>query len=409
MRLWVKYLIGMVLGLIAAFAIPTDSVQAQTTLSFIVDLVVRFGRYAIIPVIFFSAMTSCYKLNESKQLFKTSAWTIGVIVVSSLVLVIIGVVSAVLIYLPRIPITIEKVSETPQLDIKSMLQAIFPYNGIQTLIDGTYMLPVLIFAGLAGYGAFCDKKGSSTTMAVVDSISRVCFKVMSFITELLSVGMIAIMFKWTADFIRLAKLSVYNPLFLLFFADFIIVTVVFYPVLVRIICKDRHPFRILYAGICSVLTAFFTGDSNLTLALNLRLGKENLGIRRRTNAYVQPMFSIFSRGGAALVESISFILILRSYSSLNITIQSVLWIGAMSFLLSFVLGNIPMGGPFFAITVMFTMYGGGFDAGYLLLKDAAPVICCFACAFDAVTALYGSYIVAYKTQTLEPREVSRFV
>ena len=409
MRLWVKYLIGIIIGIVASFLIPAGSVQAQSTLNFIVDLVIRFGRYAIVPVIFFSAIISTYKLNEEKLMFKTTIWTAGVIVVSSLVMVIIGIVSAVLIYLPRIPIRIEKVSETPQLNVQGMLQAIFPYNGVQTLIDGTFMLPVLIFAGLAGYGAFCEKKHSSTTIAVVDSVSRVCFRVMAFITELLSIGMIAIMFKWTTDFVRLAKLSDYNPLFILFFADLLIVAVVIYPIVIRILCHDRHPFRILYGGICSIFMAFFSGDTNATLALNLRLGKENLGIRRRTNAFVQPMFSIFSRGGAALVESICFILILRSYSSLNITFQSVLWIGAWSFLLSFVLGNIPMGGPFFAITVMFTMYGGGFDAGYLLLKDAAPIICCFAATFDAVTALFGSYIVAYKTNTLETREVSRYV
>ncbi len=409
MRLWVKYLIGIIVGIVAAFLIPADGLQTQSNLNFIVDLVIRFARYSIVPLVFFSAIISTYKLNEEKQLLKTSAWTIGTIVVTSLILVVIGILSAVLIYLPRIPITIEKVSETPQLSIKEILQSIFPYNGVQTLLDATYILPALVFAGLAGYGAFCEKKYSSTTIAVVDSVSRVCFRVMSFITELLSVGMIAIMFKWTVDFIRLAKLSVYNPLFLLFTADFLIVTLVIYPVLVRIICHDRHPFRILYGGICSVIMAFLSGDTNATLALNIRLGKENLGIRRRTNAYVQPMFSIFARGGAALVESISFILILRSYSSLNITFQSVLWIAAMSFLLSFVLGNIPQGGPFFAITVMFTLYGGGFDAGYLLLKDAAPLICSFAAAIDAVTALFGSYIVAYKTKTLEVKKISRFV
>lgn len=409
MKLWIKYLIGIVIGAIAAFLLPIDTKLAQTNLNFVVDLIVRFGRYAVLPVIFFSVIMAVFKLYEEKLMLKTTLWTVGTILFTSVLLVAVGILSATIIYLPRIPITIEKVNETPTLGLRTMLQQIFPYNGMQTLIDGAFILPGMIFAGLAGYGAWTDKKGSAQALTVIDSISHICYQVMSFITELISVGLIAIMFKWTVSFIHLSKLSVYNPLFLLFLCDLILVAVFIYPVLIRIICRERHPYRILYASISSFLVAFLSGDTNLTLGVNMRIGKENLGIRRRTNAIVMPLFSVFGRGGAALVESVCFILILRSYSSLNITLSSVLWISLMSFLLSFVLGNIPSGGPFFAITLMFNMYGGGFDAGYLLLKEAAPLICCFAAGFDAITALFGSYIVASKTGMLEKKEAARFI
>ena len=71
MRLWVKYLIGIIVGIIAAFLIPADGLQTQSNLNFIVDLVIRFARYSIVPLVFFSAIISTYKLNEEKQLLKT--------------------------------------------------------------------------------------------------------------------------------------------------------------------------------------------------------------------------------------------------------------------------------------------------------------------------------------------------
>ena len=170
-----------------------------------------------------------------------------------------------------------------------------------------------------------------------------------------------------------------------------------------------HPYRVLYASICPFLVAFFSGDTNLALALNLRHGKESLGIKRRINAFSFPLFSIFGRGGAALIQAAGFVLILRSYSSLGIPVLDVLWIAGVSFLLSFALAEIPLGGPFAAITSMCLLYGRGFESGYLLLKNAVPVICAYAAGIDALTAMFGSYIIAVKTKMIHHQELRKFI
>jgi len=409
MKVWIKYLIGITIGVAASFLIPVNTAQAQSLLDFIADLSIRFGRFCIIPLIVFSVSTAAFKLREKKLLLKSSLWTFGFIVVSSLSLVIIGLLSALLVRLPRIPITIEKVNSTQTLDIKALLSSIFPYSGFQSLLDGAFLLPATVLAFLAGAGAASDPIKSKAAMSFFDSMSHVCYKIMEFSMDLLAIGLIAISFKWTVDFVTIVKASVYNPLLMMFTVDLLIVAFIIYPVLIRVVCHDKHPFRVLYASVPSFMIAFFSGDSNVVLPVNIRHGKESLGIRRKINAVSFPLFSIFARGGAALTCSASFILILRSYSSLNINTSSVFWIGSMAFLLSFVLGNIPVRGPFFALTVMFNMYGAGFDAGYLLLKDAAPLICCFAAGIDAITAMVGSYIISVKTKNVERKEIKKFI
>ncbi len=84
MKLWLKYLIGIGVGLVLALILPPSSVQSQATLDFIVDLVIRVGRYTLVPVLFFSVAVSAFKLRDEKQLYRTTAWTLGVIVASSL-------------------------------------------------------------------------------------------------------------------------------------------------------------------------------------------------------------------------------------------------------------------------------------------------------------------------------------
>lgn len=409
MRIWLKYVIGIALGIIAAFALPLDSAQSQSILDFVVELVSRFGRYTLLPVMFFSVATAFFKLRDEKMMIRTGVWTAACIICSSILLVLLGLLSAVLIRLPRIPITVEKVSEVPVIDFRSFLSRLFPYSGFEALIDGAFLLPCFIFAGFAGAGAASDKVASKQAVTLFDSLSKVSYIVMSFFTELLSVGMIAISCRWMLNLIAATKAGVYTPLIILLTVDLLLVAFVIYPLILHFLCHDLHPYHILYASICPFIVAFFSGDTNLTLPLNIRHGKESLGIRRRISATTYPLFSIFARGGAALVETVCFIVILRSYSSLGVSIADAFWITGISLVFSFILGAIPSGGPFVAVTVMCAMYGRGFEAGYLLLKTAAPIICAYAAAFDALTAMFGSYIVSVKTKMIVHKEISQFI
>lgn len=409
MKLWLKYLMGAILGAAFALILPPQSAQAHAVLDFLIELVIRFGRYALIPLLFFSISTACFKLRDQRLMLKTGLWIILTIIVSSALLTVLGLGTALIIKPPRIPMTIEKINEIPSLDIKSLLVKIFPYSGFSSLLNDSYLLPCFIFAGLVGTGAADDQLETNAAVKVFMSISKMCYIVMSFCTELLAIGMIAVTCRWTLTFVTLKKLHVFTPMFTLLGALLAATALIIYPLIIRFVCHDRHPYRVLYACIAPTALAFFSGDTNIVLPLLIRHGKESLGIRHRVNAVTFPMFSIFARGGASLVISVCFIVILRTYSLLEIKLSSVIWIALMSFLISFVLGEHSSGGPFLAITILCIMYGRGYESGYLLLREAAPVLCSFAAAFDALTAMAGSYIVGIKTGTVVHQELKKFI
>ena len=73
------------------------------------------------------------------------------------------------------------------------------------------------------------------------------------------------------------------------------------------------------------------------------------------------------------------------------------------------LGGFPGGGSFISLTVLCTLYSKGFETGFLLLKPAAPILCSFAAAFDVLTAMFGSYIVAVKTKLIEHHNIKHFI
>lgn len=409
MKLWIKYLIGALFGAVFAFILPLGNEQVAAAVSFVTEIVVRFGRYMVVPVVFFTAVIAFNRLRDTKMLFKTGIWTGGVIVASSLLLTVTGLLSILIVKLPRIPITVETVSESASLGVGDLIKSLLPYSAFETLNNGSFILAAFFFAMLVGTASTADPVLFKPVTQLADSLSKLMYNISVIFTEFLSVGMVAVLCSWTIQFRGVLTSGVFAPLILMLLVDFIFIAGVVYPLIIRYLCHDPHPYRILYASVCSVVTAFFSGDTNLVLQLNMRHGKESLGVRRRINGVVHPLFSIFARGGSALVTAISFIVIWRSYSSLSIPFTDILWITAVSFGISFLLGGFPAGGAFVSISVLCILYSRGFENGFLLLKPAAPIICSFAAAFDALTAIFGSYIIAVKTKLVEHHGIKHYI
>lgn len=409
MKLWIKYLIGALFGAAFAFILPLGNEQVAAAVSFVTEIIVRFGRYMVVPVVFFTAVIAFNRLRDTKMLFKTGIWTGGVIVASSLILTVTGLLSILIVKLPRIPITVETVSESASLGVGDLIKSLLPYSAFETLNNGSFILAAFFFAMLVGTASTADPVLFKPVTQLADSLSKLMYNISVIFTEFLSVGMVAVLCSWTIQFRGVLTSGVFAPLILMLLFDFIFIAGVVYPLIIRYLCHDPHPYRILYASVCSVVTAFFSGDTNLVLQLNMRHGKESLGVRRRINGVVHPLFSIFARGGSALVTAISFIVIWRSYSSLSIPFTDILWITAVSFGISFLLGGFPAGGAFVSISVLCMLYSRGFENGFLLLKPAAPIICSFAAAFDALTAIFGSYIIAVKTKLVEHHGIKHYI
>lgn len=409
MKLWIKYLFAAILGIICALLLPINNPTVANAIDFLTEIVIRFGRYMVIPVMFSTCIIAFNRLRETNLLVKTGLWTAGTIVVSSLILTLVGILSILIVKLPRIPITVENVMDATSLNIGNLFRALFPYSAIESLTNGTFLFSAYFFALLIGCASTSDPAAFRPATTLADSLSKLMYNIGVIFTEFLAFGMVAILCSWTIKFRGIISSGVYMPMIIMFLVDFALIAGVIYPLIIRYLCHDPHPYRILYASVCSMIAAFFSGDSNFVLLINIRHGKESLGIRRRINGVVHPLFTIFARGGSALVTTVGFIMIWRSYSSLSIPFLDILWITFTSLGISFVLGGIPAGGAFVSLTVLCTLYGKGFETGFLLLKPAAPIICSFAAIFDALTAIFGSYIVAVKTKLIEHHGINHFI
>lgn len=407
MKLWLKYLLGSGLGLLAAFILPQSVFQEIT--GKIALFAISFVRYCVVPLMFFSVAVSIFRLKTTKALLPMLKWVVILTVGSTLFFTLIGLLTVAFYKIPYIPIAQEKMADVQKLNFSKLALSLFPTNGFGALLNGEFLLPCYILAFLVGYAVTLQSATAKQVITLFDAFSKICYRIAMVITDVFFVGMIAISANWGFDFIGVLQQGVFFPLIILLCILGGVVFFVIYPIFLRAFCHELHPYKVLYASFATALAAFFSGDTNLCLPLIERHCKESLGTQRRLNSVAVPIFSIFARGGTALVCLVAFVAILHSYSRLDLSVLDLVISAAFAFGLSFVLGGMPTGGVFVVLAVMCGFYSRGVENGYLILKTLSFVLCSFACLFDSVNVIILTYIAAVKTKTITHKQLAWYL
>ena len=207
MKIWIKYLIGCSLGILMAFFLPANQAGVKIVVRFFNELTIRTGRYFLIPVLFFGMTISITKLRETGKLLHTGLRIALCSVVITLIGTVLGIVSGLIVKLPRIPISVEKISDPVRLDIPACLLSLFPYNGISGLLDGSFLLPMCVLAGFIGASFASDNLKAKPALVLFDSLAKISYSVLSFFTDFIAIGMIAVSCSWAIIFFDILSSS----------------------------------------------------------------------------------------------------------------------------------------------------------------------------------------------------------
>lgn len=409
MKIWIKYIAGVLIGLAFALVAPHQNASFTSITEYLSDLVIQFGRYSLYPFLFFGFTLAVFELRENRTLLRLGVMTGSVIIITTIVFAVTGLISVLIRNPSRIPIFVEGASETVSVGVRESILQLFPSSAFEALTNGLFILPLCVFAGFVGAGCAVDKTSAKATLTLFDSLSRVAYSVMTFFVDVVAIGMIALSVHWILQFREMISSRAFTDFIILLLFMLLFSALVLFPAIIRLTCGKGNPYRILYAGIAPALAAFFSGDANMALPILFRHVNESLGVRRRVSSITLPLFSVFARPGTALTVTISFIVILKSYSSRGIAFSDMFWLLGVAILLSFLLGRIPFGGAYIALAAVCALYGRGFEAGYLILRPAAFFIASVAAAIDALAAVTGSYIISKRWNQVNMRDLKFFI
>lgn len=393
------------LGLLLPSGSSTDK-----TLGILFELALRGGRYIFLPLIFFSVPIAVFELYEDRKLAPVLGKAALISVVSVFAAAILGAAGAFLLQPDRIPLVSESSAVEPLASAGDILLGLLPKNAFEALVSGgDGLAPLFILAVILGLSLSFDQAVTKPVIGLFDSLSRILYQINSFFVEILAVFSIVAAAYNARAFRTVLGLSLYRSLLLSVAAEVVFVVFLAIPGILYFAGGRKNPFRVLYGLAGPALAAAISGDLFFSAGTLAKHDKENLGIRRRAGTLTLPVALLLGRAGTALVTSTSFLVVLNSFSNIGLTAENLLWLLAFVPLSALLLGTAPGRGPASALALLSSLYGRGFETGYLLLVQAAVPLLLAGVFLDAIWAGCVSWLTAQSEGMAAEREVRRYI
>jgi Na+/H+-dicarboxylate symporter len=411
MKVWVKLLIGSVLGMTIGFLLPHENANVLHALEWLEKLAIGIGRYAVVPVLVFSLTVAVYELRQDEQFWPMVLKNLIFIIAASVFVIFSGILVTIMASPGRIPIERIEQFESLNLDTATNILEIFPSNMFSVLVgSGTYLFPICAFAFFLGMGLNYDRSYTKPVISLIDSLSRIFYHIASFFSEILGFILIVLSAYWAVRFNGILKAQVYKDLVVMLGVFSVVLCFGILPLFLYFLKPKVNPWQILYGSLGPAIAAFVSGDVILSIPVLQRHSKENFGIRRRSSALSTALFTTFCRCGSAMVAAAAFIVIIKSYSYLRIAPGDIITIGLYALAISFMLARHPGEGAYIALAALCLHYGGGeYRAGYLILKPLAFYLIAIGTFIDVMLHSFGSYILARANGHYEEKNIVRFI
>lgn len=383
MKIWLKYLIAIGLGIALGLVLPAG----LTVLGTLATISLNLARYALVPLIFFSLPIAAQELHEDKKLLRIATRTTLYAIASVFLLVLVGILGAFALSPGRIPLSADTASLSSDLPtISSLAIRLFPANAMSAVLDFDYLLPLAILGVVLGMAFSFDRTVTKPLHSLFDSASHVLWQINSFIVEIFPLPLIALAAARTVSLASSPRMGLYFNLIAVVVAEVVFVCLLVIPLVLYLVDRKSNPFKTLYGLLGPALLGLSAGHALAPAGALAKHLKESLGVRRRAGAVALPLALSFGRAGSAMVSATAFIVVLSSYSSLGLGSGTILWILGFVPLSALLLGAASASGPLAALLFLSASYGRGFESGYLLMVPAALPLMAAGTFLDTICA-----------------------
>ena len=411
MKIWVKYLIGLILGLVAGFIFSNNSASALQTVKPFVDVFINIGRYSFYPLVFFSLTIGVHELLLNKRFFQVHKNAIIVMVCTVFFSTILGALITLVFSPERIPVILERKSVEILPSFYSQLLEIFPKNLFSIFSDsGNFIIPTVFLALLIGINLGFDKNITKPVVTLFDSFNRIIYNMNSLIMEIMAPVMGFFSAYLFFSISSVSQIALYRQLFLILFIASALVIFIIFPAVLYLIGFKETPYKYLYGILGAGIAGFLSGDNYLANNVLIHHCHKNLGISRSTGTVSISLFSIFGRPGTAMVSAICFIVMLRSYTSSGVDFSQILYISFLIFITSFAFSAAPGNGVIMLLTTVCSLYANGIEDGYLMFRPIIPILLGFAVLIDVIATGLCSLIISYRSRDIRSDvDISDFI
>lgn len=409
MKIWIRFFAGIVIGVGIAFFVE-DLEAAGAFWEGLSTFALNLGRYMLVPIAFFGTSVAVHDLRENRRSLSTYGKAIVGVVGMAVVAIALGLLAVLFLNPGPLPVILEEPPIPEAQSLVGILQLAIPENALGSLFEGTeHLLAAVVFATFLGATVATDNRYASLLEDIMDGLSRVFYRINTLIVSVLGIALVAVA-AYTVIRIRLlGDQAFFGPIILITAVAAGVLTLVIYPLLIYFFGGRWNPMSWILGMLPPALAALVSGNTYFAGGPFVYLVRENLGVRRQVAGALVPFTLLFARAGSAMVSAMAFILVLGSYSGLDVGIGEVLWVAGISFVLSFSLVGVPGSGVLVMLGMLSSGYGQGLEEAFLILRPAAPVLLGIAAYVDIMTAGAIVRIVGGSERQLTLPEVNDFV
>ncbi len=337
MALWIKILIGLVIGCIIGFAWPALGAKLQP----IGTAFIKAIKMIVMPLVFSAVTLGIYKMgSDLKQLGRLGAFAFIWFYLATGFCIVLGITLA-MIFQPGagVDLAVSAGTKLPghigqSIDWTKFFLDIIPDNVINAMAQQK-IIPTLFFAICFGLclGGMGEKAKPVTNM--LETLMGAMFRLTQGIVATAPVAVAGIM-AWVFATQGLKVLIAMAKLIGLMYLGLAVVVVAF---LIIVKCLGENPIGLLKKVMEPLLLAFTTCSSEVTLPVHMEI-LERSGIPNRVVSFVIPLGYSFNLDGAALYQSLCVCFLAQAYG-LPLDLPSILTILLTTLIANKGTANVP--------------------------------------------------------------------
>ena len=350
MKLWVKILIALFLGVVTGWIFGPKAEVLKPIGTIFLNLI-----NMIIVLLVLSSMTvGITSIHDPQKLGRVGLKTLLMYIGTTMIAIVIGLVFAKIFkpgaamgLVSKAPISIH--SEAPSFS--EIALSIIPSNPIASLVEGN-VLQIIVFAIFLGISInFAGPKGKPL-LEVLESLADVMYRLTSIIMEFSPVGVFAIM-AWVAGSFGMSVLIPLMKFLTTYYAAAALHIVVVFCGILWYYRLNPLPF---FRGMGdAIAVAFSTCSSSATLPVTMHCVQKNLGVSKNMTTFVLPLGSTVNMNGAAIFQGMSTLFVAQAYG-IDLSLQNLLTVVVTATLSAIGAAGIP-GTGFIMLSVVFSSVG----------------------------------------------------
>tara|TARA_R110000765_G_scaffold61845_1_gene119739 strand:+ start:304 stop:1632 length:1329 start_codon:yes stop_codon:yes gene_type:complete len=328
-RLWLKVIIGLVLGAgLGVLLNPSTGLVSEELslglanwLDLPGQIFMRLVQMIMIPLIFASIISGI--VGNTTENLKTFGWRLLLyFIFTTAISIIIGLLVTLIMkpgqYIfklggfPNTSLEQSVSTETPILmeNIPTTISNLIPNNPLESILMGE-MLGVVIFTIIIGVAITqLHNETARPIIRFTEAIQKICMIVVSWAMILVPYAVFGLM----AALLSRTGIDIFLGLgyYIVVVIIGLMLLMIFYLVLVLLVLK-KNPFKFLQAIREPQLLAFSTASSAAVMPISMKTADEKLGVSSNISDFVIPVGATINMDGTALFQCVTTIFMAQAY------------------------------------------------------------------------------------------------